>query len=83
MPGYIFVYEKALKTYVSEYVTGSGSELFMNHAAPVINAALEIRPYTQQAKENIRLTAAGKYAYYRSKGIPFYLFLPKQLSFLS
>ena len=82
MPGYIFVYEKALKTYVSEYVTGSGSELFMNHAAPVINAALEIRPYTQQAKENIRLTAAGKYAYYRSKGIPFYLFLPPDKSTL-
>ena len=75
MPGYIFLYEKVLKTYVSEYVTGHGNELFMNHAAPVINAALGIRPYNAQAKEQVRLTAAGKHAYFLSKGIPYYLFL--------
>ena len=82
MPGYIFLYEKVLKTYVSEYVTGHGNELFMNHAAPVINAALGIRPYPLQAKENVRLSAAGKHAYYLSKGIPFYLFLPPDKSTL-
>ena len=82
MPGYIFLYEKVLKTYVSEYVTGRGNELFMNHAAPVINAALGISPYPLQAKENVRLSAAGKHAYYMSKGIPFYLFLPPDKSTL-
>lgn len=41
MPGYIFLYEKVLKTYVSEYVTGHGNELFMNHAAPVIKDLLK------------------------------------------
>ena len=75
MPGYIFTYEKVLKTYVSEYVTGEGDELFMNHAAPVVNAALGISEYPNQQKENIRLTAAGKHAYFLSKDIPYYLFL--------
>ena len=75
MPGYIFIYEKVLKTYVSEYVTGKGNELFRKHAAPVIDAALGIRPYPSRVKENLRLTAAGKYAYFKSKGIPYYLFL--------
>lgn len=82
MPGYIFAYEKVLKTYVSEYVTGYGDELFMNHAAPVIDASLEIFPYSPQAKEHVRLTAAGKHAYFMSKGIPYYLFLPPDKSTL-
>lgn len=82
MPGYIFAYEKVLKTYVSEYVTGYGDELFMNHAAPVINANLEIWPYPLQAKEHVRLTAAGKYAYFLSKGIPYYLFVASDKSTL-
>jgi len=75
MPGYIFTYEKLLQTYVSEYVTGNGKELFMNHAAPVINASLGILPYDAHWKEIVRLSAAGKYAYFMSKGIPYYLFL--------
>ena len=80
MPGYIFTYEKVLKTYVSEYVTGNGNELFMNHAAQVINASLGITPYSAEWKENLRLSAAGKHAYFMSKGIPYYLFLPPDKS---
>lgn len=82
MPGYVFTYEKLLRTNVSEYVTGAGDELFMNHAAPVVNAALGIIPYPEQAKEHIRLTAAGKHAYFQSKGIPYYLFLAPDKSTL-
>lgn len=75
MPGYLFVYEKFLKTFVTEYVTGHANELFDNHAAPIVDAALEIAPYSAQGKEHVRLTAAGKYAYFLSKGIPYYIFL--------
>ena len=82
MPGYIYTYEKLLGTYVSEYVTGRGNELFMNHAAPVVNAALGITPYSDTKKENVRLTAAGKHAYFMSKGIPYYLFLAPDKSTL-
>jgi len=82
MPGYIFAYEKVLKTYVSEYVTGRGNELFMNHAAPVIDTNLGIWPYNSYDKEHLRLTAAGKHAYFLSKGIPYYLFLAPDKSTL-
>ena len=82
MPGYIFTYEKILKTYVSEYVTGHGDDLFMNHAAPVLNAALGVIPYAEPWKEHVRLTAAGKHAYFMSKGIPFYLLVAPDKSTL-
>ena len=82
MPGYIFTYEKILKTYVSEYVTGQGNDLFMNHAAPVLNAALGVIPYAEPWKEHVRLTAAGKHAYFMSKGIPFYLLVAPDKSTL-
>lgn len=75
MPGYLFIYEKVLKTYVSEFVTGYDNEIFMNHAEPLIDRTLGVRPYPVQAKEHVRLTAAGKYAYFLSKDIPYYLFL--------
>ena len=75
MPGYVYFYEKLLKTYVVECVTGYGNEIFVNHVAPLINASLEVLPYNAQAKEQVRLTAAGKHAYFLSKGIPYYLFL--------
>jgi len=75
MPGYIFTYEKLLKTYVSEYVTGKGDELFMNHAASVVDNALGIAAYPAEWKEKLRLSFAGKHAYFMSKGIPYYLFL--------
>jgi len=75
MPAYIFTYEKILQTYVTEYVTGKNGEIFLNHAAPVLDASLEIIPYPEQWKEQVRLSAAGKTAYFYSKGIPFYLFL--------
>jgi len=75
MPWYLYVYEKVLQSPVSEYVTGKGSDIFMNHAEPLVDRALGVRPYPDDAREQIRLTAAGKYAYFRSKGIPFYLFL--------
>ena len=82
MPGYIFTYEKLLKTYVSEYVTGKGDELFINHAAPVIRSALWLSPYREDLKEHLRLTAAGKHAYFMSKDIPFYLFIAPDKSTL-
>ena len=75
MPGYVYVYENLLKTYVVECVTGTGREIFVNHVAPVIDASLEIQPFSLSAKEHVRLTAAGKYAYFFSKDIPYYLFL--------
>lgn len=75
MPLYLFVYENVLETPVSEYVTGKGSDIFMNHAEPLVDRALGVRPYPDDVREQIRLTAAGKYAYFRSKGIPYYLFL--------
>lgn len=75
MPAYIFTYEKILQTYVTEYVTGKNGEIFLNHAAPVLDASLEIIPYPEQWKEQVRLSAAGKAAYFYGKGIPFYLFL--------
>lgn len=74
MPWYLFTYEKFLKTYVSEYVTGLENELFMNHAVSQIDNTLGINPYSENYKENLRLTAAGKHAYFLSKDIPFYLF---------
>ena len=74
LPGYIYTYENILQTYVSEYVTGYANELFMNHAAYVVDAALGIRPLPLPVKEHIRLTAAGKHAYFLSKGIRYYLF---------
>ena len=82
MPGYIYVYEKLLKTYVVECVTGYGHEIFANHAAPVIDAALGVKPYQEFWKEHVRLTAAGKHAYFLSKGIPFYLFIAPDKSTL-
>ena len=75
MPGYVYVYEKLLRTFVVECVTGYGNEIFVNHVAPLINASLEVTPYNDLTKESVRLTAAGKYAYFLSKGIPYYLFL--------
>lgn len=76
MPGNQFVYEKVLRTFAGGFATGRGNELFVNFRnAPVFEAALGLFPYTLQAKENIRLTAAGKYAFFLSKGIPYYLFL--------
>ena len=75
MPGYVYVYEKLLRTFVVECVTGYGNEIFVNHVAPLINASLEVTPYNDLTKESVRLTAAGKYAYFLSKGIQYYLFL--------
>ena len=75
MPGYVYVYENLLKTYIVECVTGHGKEIFVNHVAPLIDASLEVIPYSLPFKANVRLTAAGKYAYFLSKGIPYYLFL--------
>ena len=74
LPGYIYTYEHILRTYVSEYVTGYRNELFINHAAHVVDAALGIRPLPLSVKEHVRLTAAGKHAYFLSKGIHYYLF---------
>lgn len=82
MASYIDVWEHYLESYVSEYVTGRGRELFMNHAAPVMDAALDIRPYSYDQKASVRLTAAGKHAYYFSKRIPYYLFLAPDKSTL-
>jgi len=72
---YIYLYEKILENDVSEYVTGKQGELIMNHAAPVLSAALGVIPYDKQRAEMLRLSVAGKYAYYYSKNIPFYLFI--------
>ena len=80
--GYIFSYEKVLRTYVSEYVTGRGDEIFVNHAAPVIDATLQIWPFDVWLQEQIRLSAAGTHAYFMSKDIPYYLFLPPDKSTL-
>ena len=68
MPGYIFTYENLLKTFVSEFVTGKNGDLFPNRAAPVVNAALGVVPYSEQAKEQIRLTAAGETRVFSEQG---------------
>ena len=73
MSAYIFTYEKILESYVSEYVTGKNGELFMNHASPIVSASLGIIPYDKPSMENLTLSVAGKYAYYYSKKIPYYL----------
>lgn len=82
MSAYIYVNEVMLESYVSEYVTGKGKELFMNHAAPVVDAALGILPYGKEAQELLRLSEAGKYAFYYSKHIPYYLFIAPDKSTL-
>lgn len=76
MPGYLFVYENLLKTFMGGFATGRGRELFCNfHDAPVLEAALGLRPLESDLLEHLRLTAAGEQAYFRSRDIPFYLFL--------
>ena len=83
MPGYLFVYEKVLRTFAGGFATGRGSELFCNfHDAPVLDAALGLRPMEPDFKEHLRLTAAGEHAYFNSKDIPFYFFLAPDKSTL-
>ena len=82
LPAYIYTVESLLESYVFEYVTGKGNELFMNHAAPVVDAALQIRPYSLWSQEYLRLSAAGKYAFFYSKDIPYYQFIAPDKSTL-
>lgn len=78
--GYIFTAEHLLENYVSLCVTGKGKELFMYH--PVIDAALQITPYSLRSQELLRLSAAGKYAFFYSKNIPYYQFIAPDKSTL-
>ena len=75
MPAYIWLWEKTLKSPVSEYVTGKNGELFMNHAAPVVSASLGLLPWNNQQKAELRVSTAGKFALFYSKGIEYYIVL--------
>lgn len=72
LTSYIFLCESLLESYENEYVTGKSHNLFMNHAAQTVNSSLGIIKYDNYAQEMLRLSAAGKYAYFYSKNIPYY-----------
>ena len=72
---YIYIWEKILRSPVNQYVTGRHGELFMNHAAPIVDAALDIIPKTDEEMDLVRLGAAGTAAYFSLSNIPYYLFL--------
>ena len=63
--------EVLLKSYVSENITGKNDELF--NASPVVYSALVVNHFDSIFQERLRLSAAGKFAFFYSKNIPFYL----------
>lgn len=70
---YIYLSEVLLKSYVSENITGKYDELF--NASPVVYSALGVNHFDSIFQECLRLSAAGKFAFFYSKNIPFYLFI--------
>lgn len=76
LTSYIYLSENLLSSYELEDITGKNGELFYNtKVAPVLEENIGLRPYRQDAVELLRLSAAGKYAFFYSKHIPYYLFL--------
>lgn len=72
---FLLITENILESYELEYVTGKNRSLFMNHADQILDKALDVKPFDFLLQESLRLVAAGKYAFFYSKQIPFYLFL--------
>ena len=75
LPAYIAVWEGLLEAQVAEFVTGKNGELFMNHAAKIVDHALGLNPLTTKDRAGIRVGYAGKHAFFFAQDIPYYLFL--------
>lgn len=75
LTGYMYLTENLLNSYEKENVSGKNGEYYPNfNIAPCIEESLGIIPYSKQAIEWLRLSEAGKYAFFYSKNIPYLLF---------
>ena len=75
LTSYIFITENLLKSYEINAVTGKQRELFYNNKNdPCLEQNLGIFPYSIDSIEWLRLSEAGKYAFFYSQNIPYLLF---------
>lgn len=76
LTSYIYVTENILKSYELEEITGKNNEKFYNTKTnPILEQNLGLYPYSDEAVEWLRLSEAGKYAFFYSKYIPYHLFI--------
>lgn len=72
---YLYFSENLLNSFEKENVSGKKGEKYPNfNIAPCIEENLGIIPYSKQRAEWLRLSEAGKYAFFYSKKIPYLLF---------
>ncbi len=92
LTSYIYLSENLLSSYELEEISGKDGDKFYNTKnAPIFEENLGLHPYPSDATEWLRLSEAGKYAYFYSKHIPYYLFIipdkatlyPEKLPFYS